>query len=79
MVTRWQVIAVMKALVVALRPPVLPVESAEVTNGVPVVDDEEAPALLVAAIRGLDRGFQDQVHVVDRDRVRSESADGPAG
>jgi hypothetical protein len=42
MVTRWQVIAVMKALVVALRPPVLPVESAEVTNGVPVVDDEES-------------------------------------
>src|ERR671939_260224 len=64
-------------LVAALGPPGLVVQRAELADQLGVVQHQEASRLRVTAAGRLDRCLQDQVHVVHRDRVRSEAADGP--
>ena len=75
-VATGQVFARRESLVVALRPPRLAVQRGEVAECGSIVDDEEARDLEVAAVGRLDRGFEDEPDVVDRDRIGSEPADG---
>ena len=59
-------------IVPALGPPGLLVERAELADLRTVVHDQEASHLVVAAVRRLHRGLDDQVEVLDGDGIRAK-------
>jgi hypothetical protein len=64
-----------EAFIVALGPPRLAVQRAELTKCVAILDDEESSQLLIAAVRRPYGGFDNQVQVADRDWIGPEPPD----